>query len=149
MTTQLSRAAALRMLCAVPGVAQAGWQIRNASRETSPNESIERWTTVLEDGATADAATLHLAIFEIRAASLRVIDQPTAPRSDLAEVMRRTQAVAGVNGGYFDPEDAPVGLLVSDGRILSPFRKAKLLTGVLFATKNLVDIVSATHFSMN
>lgn len=149
MTTQLSRAAALLLLFATTGLAPAGWQITSATRDPTPNESIERWTSVLEDEATAERATLHLAVFRIRAATLRVIDQPSAPRSDLAEVMTRTQAVAGVNGGYFDPEDAPVGLLVSDGRVLSPLRKAKLLSGVLFATKSQVDIVRATRFSMN
>ena len=149
MTTQLLRAAALLLLCAAPSVAQSGWQITNAQREASPNESIERWTTVVENAERTDRATLHLAVFGIRAATLRVIDQPNPPRNDLAEVMRRTQAVAGVNGGYFDPEDAPVGLLVSDGRVLAPLRKAKLLTGVLWATKSQVDIVRATRFSMS
>jgi uncharacterized protein YigE (DUF2233 family) len=63
--------------------------------------------------------------------------------------MTRISAWAGVNGGYFDPEDAPIGLLVSEGRVLSPLRKAKLLTGVLWTTQNQIDIVRATHFTMN
>ena len=58
-------------------------------------------------------------------------------------------ALAGVNGGYFDPEDAPVGLLVSQGRVLAPLRKAKLLSGVLFAAGSRVDIVRAARFSMS
>ena len=48
--------------------------------------------------------------------------------------MARAKAIAGVNGGYFDPEDAPVGLLMSDGRVLAPLRKAKLLSGVSTAS---------------
>jgi len=79
---------------------------------------------------------------------LRVIDQPQPPRRALADAISGTNAVAGVNGGYFDPADAPVGLLISDGRLLSPLRKAKLLTGVLFASGNRIDIVRASHFSM-
>ena len=63
--------------------------------------------------------------------------------------MTGMDALAAVNGGYFDPEDAPVGLLVSEGRRLAPLRKAKLLSGVLFATRNRVDVVRATRFSMS
>ena len=149
MTTPLARAAAWLLLFAATGVAQAGWQIASTKREASPNESVEHWTSVVENPETADRATLHLAVFATRAATLQVVDQPDAPRTDLAETMPRTKAVAGVNGGYFDPEDAPVGLLVSDGRVVSPFRKAKLLSGVLFATKGQVDVVRAKRFAMN
>jgi exopolysaccharide biosynthesis protein len=149
MTTQLLRTTALFFLFATSGAAQTGWQITSTQREASPDESVEHWTSVAENTETADRATLHFAVFETRAVTLRVIDQPDTPRSDLAEVMVRTKAVAGVNGGYFDPEDAPLGLLVSEGRVLSRLRKAKLLTGVLFATKSKVDIVRASRFSLD
>ena len=36
---------------------------------------------------------------------------------NLAASMRRKNCLAGVNGGYFDPEDKPVGLLISDGNV--------------------------------
>ncbi len=48
--------------------------------------------------------------------TVRVIDNP-AGDDDLAAVMRRTRGLAGVNGGYFDPQNAPVGLVISDGKI--------------------------------
>src|SRR5678816_474418 len=96
-----------------------------------------------------ERATLHTAVFESRVATLRVFDQPDAPRRELAEAMARTKAIAGVNGGYFDPENAPVGLLVSDGRMLAPLRKAKLLSGVLTASASRVDIVRASRFTMS
>lgn len=149
MTTQLWRTATLFLLLAATSVTQADWQITSTKRETSPNDLVEHWTDVVENAATASRATLHFAVFETRKATIRVIDQPDTPRSGLAEVMKQTKALAGVNGGYFDPEDAPLGLRVSDGRILSRFRRAKLLTGVFFATKSRVDIVRATRFSMN
>src|SRR5207342_1229544 len=47
------------------------------------------------------------------------------------------------------PEDAPVGLLVSDGRVLAPLRKAKLLSGVLTANASRVDVVRASRFEMS
>ena len=129
-------------------VAQGEWEIATSQRETSPNDKVAHWTTLLEERGSDARATLHSAVFVITAATLRVIDQPRAPRRDLAEVMTGSGALAGVNGGYFDPQGAPVGLLVSGGRVLSPLRKAKLLSGVLSARGNQIEIVRATHFRM-
>jgi uncharacterized protein YigE (DUF2233 family) len=139
------------LLCffAAAGLVRAEWKVTTSERELSPNESAEHWTTVVTNDETAERATLHFAVFATRAATLRVIDQPDTPRSELAEVMAQTHGLAGVNGGYFDPGDAPLGLLVSDGRVISPLRQAKLLTGVLTATATRVDVVRAARFSMN
>src|SRR5258708_8363024 len=130
---------AVALLVLTPGLVRAEWKISGAEGETSHNEFVENWKTVVENETSGERAILHSAVFDGRVATLRVIDQPDTPRSELAEVMARAGAIAGVNGGYFDPEDAPVGLLVSDGRVLAPLRKAKLLTGVLMASGSRVD----------
>src|SRR5690349_9773393 len=124
------------------------WEVTVSKKEISPNELAEHWTTSVKDAATGEQARLHLVAFSSRVATLRVVDQPQPPREQLVDAIRSTNAVAGVNGGYFDPADAPVGLLISEGRLLSPIRKAKLLTGILFANTNQVDVVRANHFSM-
>ena len=103
----------------------------------------------MEDGATGERATLNTAFFVNRRATFEVIDQPAPPRRELADEMMRRKAIAGVNGGFFDSEDAPLGLRVNAGRVISPLRKAKLLTGVLVASPAQCDIVRATHFVMN
>jgi uncharacterized protein YigE (DUF2233 family) len=103
----------------------------------------------VEDDATGEHVTLNTAFFANRRATFEVIDQPASPRRELAEEMMRRKAIAGVNGGYFDSEDAPLGLRVSAGRAISPLRKAKLLTGVLVANATQCDIVRATHFVMS
>ncbi len=139
-------AGALLCLFAAAGLARAEWRVAGAERESSPNELVEHWTTEVANDATGERATLHVAVFATSAATLRVIDQPDPPRSELAEVMAQTHALAGVNGGYFDPADAPVGLLVSAGCVISPLRKAKLLSGVLAASAARVDIVRASYF---
>lgn len=134
------------LLSTVP-CAQADWRVASsAQQESSPNDSVEHWLVVLENPGSTERTTLHLAVFASRHATLKVIDQPNAPRRELAEVMAETKSLAGVNGGYFDPEDAPVGLLVSEGRVIAPLRKAKLLSGVLAVSATRVDIVRATRF---
>ena len=137
------------VLLLTPGLVRAEWKISGAERETSPEGFVEHWKTAVENEASGERATLHTAVFESRVATLRIFDQPDTPRRELAEAMARAKAIAGVNGGYFDPEDAPVGLLVSDGRVLAPLRKAKLLSGVLMASASRVDIVRASRFTMS
>jgi uncharacterized protein YigE (DUF2233 family) len=137
-------------LLLITSSARANWQVVSAKSEASPNEALTHWRTELQDSVTAAKATLDCAIFRTDAATLQVIDQTDAPRKDLAEVMRETGALAGVNGGYFDPQEAPVGLLVSRGRTRSSLRRAKLLSGVLFATRSgKVDVVRSSRFRMS
>lgn len=92
-------------------------------------------------------ATLECAIFSPKTATLRVIDEPSGNYS-LGEIMQREKCLAGTNGGYFDPEFLPVGLSISDGRLVRPFQKAKLLSGVVSANDGRVLIQRAAEFSM-
>jgi uncharacterized protein YigE (DUF2233 family) len=138
------RAAALWLVSAA--CASAGWRVVSSERVNPPNELVEHRLTKVRNDATDDNATLHFAIFHPRDAELRIIDQPVAPRRDLAEVMSEKQALAGVNGGYFDPKDQPVGLLVSGGKRVMPLSSARLLSGVLFATGKRVEIVRSRRF---
>lgn len=147
MRIHFSCALALCILIVDSG-ARGDWEVTTSEKEVSPNGLAQHWTAKVTDSARGVQATLNLAGFDSRVATLRVIDQSQPARQDLAAALKGTHAIAGVNGGYFDPADAPVGLLISDDRLLSPLRKAKLLTGILFANANRVDIVRTSQFSM-
>src|SRR5689334_10493651 len=123
MKIHIGCALAFCILCAHNG-ARGDWEVTTSEKEASSNELAEHWTTKVTNTAAGRQATLNLALFNSQLATLRVIDQPQPPRQDLAAAIAGANAVAGVNGGYFDPADAPVGLLISDGRLLSPLRKA-------------------------
>ena len=62
--------------------------------------------------------------------------------------MARGNFLAGVNGGYFDPEYRPIGLLIVDGTIIAPFQKARLLSGVLSASPKRTQISRVGEFSV-
>src|ERR1700750_345709 len=96
-------AALLFLLLADPG--RAAWTISSSENEPGTAASIEHRHAVLANSANGAEATLDLALFSTKSAVLRVIDNPGG--EDLAEVMRRIRALAGVNGGYFDPQNAP------------------------------------------
>ena len=137
-------AALLVLLC---GGARGEWSILSAERQGAGRAGVVHFKTVAAESETGARATLHLAVFSPKTATLRVIDDADE-RPTLAETMQRENAIAGVNGGYFDADHAPLGLLISDGRMVAPLRKAKLLSGVVSAAKGEVKIQRVAEFSM-
>jgi len=127
-------------------LAGADWSVTSSEAEKASTAGVEHRHVVLAETENGDEATLDLAFFSTKSAIVRVADNP-AGAEDLASVMRRVRGVAGVNGGYFDPQNAPVGLLISDGKLIAPFRKARLLSGVLVATKGRIELLRAAEYS--
>jgi exopolysaccharide biosynthesis protein len=126
--------------------ADAAWSVSSSEAEKGSAAGVEHRHVTLAETASADEAILDLAFFSAKSAVVRVIDNPT-DNDELATVMRRVRGLAGVNGGYFDPQNAPVGLLISDGKLIAPFRKARLLSGVLVIAKGRVDLLRAAEYS--
>jgi len=125
--------------------ASAGWSVSSSEAEKGTATGVEHRHVVLAETG-GDEATLDLALFSTKSAVVRVADNPGG-NEDLASVMRRVRGLAGVNGGYFDPQNAPVGLLISDGKLIAPLRKARLLSGVLVATKGRVELLRVAEYS--
>ena len=107
---------------------------------------VEHRRAVATESGNADRATLELALFSPKSTTLRVIDNPSGGDS-LADVMQREHCLAGVNGGYFDPEDKPVGLLISDGKLIAPLRKARLLSGMMIVSNGRVQLLRFAEYS--
>jgi len=134
------------LFLAVAVTARADWTIRSAHSEPGLAGVVHRHIA-FEDSETHESATIDLALFSTKSCSLRVIDQPAPRRSDLAQVMLQEGCLAGVNGGYFDPDYAPIGLLISDGKLIAPLQRARLITGVLAASVREVKILRIREFS--
>jgi uncharacterized protein YigE (DUF2233 family) len=142
----VARAKAALLFLAVAVTAHADWTIRSAHLEPGLAGVVHR-QIILENSATNQSATIDVALFSTKSCTLRVIDQPASPRSDLAQAMQQKRWLAGVNGGYFDPDYAPIGLLISDGKMIAPLRRAKLITGLLAASPRKVQILRIREFS--
>jgi hypothetical protein len=134
------------LFLAVAATARADWTIAAVTTEGS-RVGVQHRHVVLEDAETSESATVDLALFSTKSCTLRVIDQPTPPRNDLAHVMAQENCLAGVNGGYFDPDYAPIGLLIGDGKMIAPLQRARLITGVLAASPHGVRILRTREFS--
>jgi hypothetical protein len=137
------RKAAL-LLLAVAATAHADWAIRSTDSEPG-REGIAHRHVVLENASADQSAVVDLAIFSAKSCTLQVIDNPMG--KTLSDTMRREKCAAGVNGGYFSSDFAPIGLLISDGRMIAPLQRARLITGVLSASVRGVQILRVREFS--
>ena len=138
-------AALLLLLCSA---AHAEWTITSSEQQGAGRAGVKHFKATAAESETGARATLHLAVFSPKAATLRVIDDAEV-RPTLAETMQREKAIAGVNGGYFEADHTPLGLLIADGRMVAPLRKAKLLSGVVSANKGRVQVQRVAEFSPN
>ena len=131
--------------CAVHGQ----WAQISSQSESSPVRGLEHRYIVVEDSNSGERASLELAVFSTKSCRLRIVDQSSDPRLDLEDVMARGNFLAAVNGGYFDPEYRPIGLLIVDGTMITPLQKARLLSGVLSASPKKVQISRVAEFSLS
>ena len=124
--------------------AHAEWTIASAESEAGSAGVVHRHV-LLENAADGSHVTFDLAIFSAKSCALRIIDNPEGER--LASMMKREKYVCGVNGGYFDEQFKPIGLRIVNSQMLTPLKRARLITGVLLASPHGVQIVRAREFS--
>jgi uncharacterized protein YigE (DUF2233 family) len=142
-TVRKTNAALLLAIVSI-ATARGEWAVTLSESERG-TAGIEHRHATLADNASGERATIDLALFSTKSATLRVIDNPNG--AALAAVMQRERCLAGVNGGYFDPENAPVGLLICDGEMIAPLRKAKLLSGLALVSKGQIQLLRFAEYS--
>jgi hypothetical protein len=129
---------------AVIASAHGEWAILSNASEPGRGGAVHRHV-ILENGERSGRVTVDLAIFSTKSCTLQML--PNGGGEDLAQVMKRENCFAGVNGGYFDENFAPLGLRIVNGRMIAPLRRARLITGVLFASSRGVQIARTGEFS--
>jgi len=139
--------AALVLLFATALNVAAAWVEKTARSENSPAAGLVHRQVELEDSSTGQSATVELAVFSPKSCQLRLIDNRDGA-SNLADAMQAGSFLAGVNGGYFDPNFAPIGLRIIDSKIIRPLVHARLLTGVLISSRDFTQIVRVGEYAM-
>jgi uncharacterized protein YigE (DUF2233 family) len=109
--------------------AGAEWSIVSATGLGSPVPGVEVIETRCVNGN--QTARVTALCFNDKNHTLRVIDSPSPGNATLANTLNNAKVVAGVNGGYFHKDFRPVGLMISDGKTINGFEKAKLLSGLV------------------
>ena len=127
----------------IPSIAEAGWKVTD--RQESNIGSSQAFVITASDGSTE--AKIHAVTGRASELRFHVLSNADRQFSNVREAVSKSGALAGVNGGYFQSDLTPVGLLVSQGKLLHPLEKAKLLSGVFFVRKQKPSLVRVQHFS--
>jgi hypothetical protein len=126
-------------------IAPAQWIEKNSRDENSFDGRVVHRHIDLAETQTDNRAIVDLALFSTKSCKLRVIDN--ADGDNLADAMRGANCIAGINGGYFDPNFAPLGLRIIDGKVASRLTRGRLMSGVL-ASNNAIHIFCVAEFSV-
>src|SRR2546423_10281408 len=65
----------------------------------------------------------------------------------MASAIMSANCVTGVNGGYFDENFAPLGVRISEAKVLAPLVRGRLMSGVLMFSDAQARIVRTSEFS--
>lgn len=119
-----------------PGISHSG----EATNTLTP---LARHATYIEKTLQAPARPVPMrgVRFSSRDFTLRVVDNPGGEKWSLAAAMRETGALAGTNGGYFHEDFRPLGLVIIHGKTTNALRQARLLSGIITAGTDGIDLV--------
>jgi exopolysaccharide biosynthesis protein len=130
------------LLCFLPGTLFAEWRVLDR-QPAEPGDGVPFRLKVADGGKTAE---LQLIAAHLDAFTFRVISNDEGRYGSVEDAATADNAAAGVNGGYFQPDGTPVGLLISDDQTIHKFETAKLLSGVFFVRDGKPGIVRSQRF---
>ena len=112
-----------------PTCLYADWKI--LERRDSPVSDGKVTASVLRVTDGTAEAEVNLVWFMPADVKLEVIAN-TGEIRDLRELIETHGGLAGINGGYFEANLNPVGLVISNDRVLHHLQRAKLLSGIFY-----------------
>lgn len=95
-------------------------------------------------GEIREEARVEGVIFPASSFQLEVVDSPAREKT-AAEVLEEKHFLAGVNGGYFQPDGTPLGFLIARGKLIHPQGKTRLLSGFFVATPHDMSLLRTTE----
>ena len=124
---------------------QAAWTVRSSTAHPAPPGLTFTQRDVSDE--SGGSATLWLVAFHPKTHAFAVMDNPEGA-FDLGSAATKRGALAGVNGGYFQPDRTPLGLVIRQGVQLHPLEKSRLLSGVVSVTSGAVAIQRSGAFKL-
>lgn len=107
----------------------------------------------LSVGPGGRAATMHAYVFNSDHEVFQVIDQGGAaeqPHLTLGDACDAAHATAGINGGPFDSQDQPLGLLIAGGKHSgSPSLTGSVTSGVVWSDGRRIGIARSAAFDFS
>ena len=91
-------------------------------------------------------AEVQVVYFAPAHVQLEVVTNPDGKIQGVRDAVESRGSFGGINGGYFEPNLDPIGLLISNNRVLRPTRKAKLLSGIFFVRNGQPELTRTSEF---
>lgn len=151
-----------RFFRVVPAIlALFGISVRNASSVTwklveqpetteSPVRPGMTYTKqVLRRDSDGKTVTVQLALFNSTNFRLSVIDLGAGASSiysSIRDAFHRNGCLAGVNGGFFQEDFRPLGLMVAAGQKIHRLENSKLLSGVIYCDDKGIHLMRRAAF---
>jgi exopolysaccharide biosynthesis protein len=118
------------LLLLVPVYCYADWTILDRSDSpVSGGKLVASELRVTNGAVEAEVNLIHFTVTDIR---MEVVANTDGQIRGLRELIETRGGLAGINGGYFEENLDPIGLLISNGRVVHNLQKAKILTGVFY-----------------
>jgi exopolysaccharide biosynthesis protein len=133
----------LALLCFLPATLFAEWHVIDR-QPSEPGDGVPFKLKVSDGSQTAN---LLFIAFDPKNFALRVVSDDQGRYGSVSDATAETSAVAGVNGGYFQSDGTPVGLLISDSQTIHKFETAKILAGVFFVRDGKPGLVRSARFA--
>jgi len=123
----------------------AAWEITQRRDLKDPGGKVNASELLLTDGTTEAAA--QLVYFSPHQVRFQVIPNLEGKIDGVRSAVDAVEGLAGINGGYFEVDLGPLGLLISNGRVIHPAQKAKLLSGIFLVKEGHPEIIRSRELA--
>ncbi len=134
----------LFLLFLLPAKLPAEWRV--LERHDSPVSDSKLTASEFRIASKETEAEINLVHFLAADVVLEVIPNQDGQNRGLRELIEAHGGLAGINGGYFEPNLDPVGLLISNERVLHRMQKAKLLSGIFYVRNGRPSLARTREF---
>ncbi|MBV9673600.1 MAG: phosphodiester glycosidase family protein [Verrucomicrobia bacterium] len=124
---------AVTLILLFPCSLAASWKIVQRTNLIDLKSELAGSILKVTDGSIA--AEIQVVFFPADRFHFNVILNRDREFFTAKQVALQKDAIAAINGGYFNSDGSPIGLLISEGRLISPLQRSRLLSGV-FLLKN-------------
>src|SRR6516162_4432861 len=124
---------------------QAQWQTTERRDFRDSSGKVNATELLLTDGSTS--TKVQIVFFSPHDVGFQVIPNLEGNIEGVRSAVDEATGIAGINGGFFEADLSPLGLLISNGRLIHPIQKANLLSGILLVKEGRPRIVRSRELS--
>jgi hypothetical protein len=119
----------------------AEWQTTQRQDFKDSSGKVRASELLVTDGTTD--AEVQIVYFSPRDVRFQVVPNLEGKIDGVRGAVDVAGGTAGINGGYFEADLGPLGLLISNGQVVHSAQKAKLLSGIFLVRRGHPEIMRA------